>query len=605
MGCRLIGRRPLLPYGRAASQIPLPKLRGQLGEARSAEQLMALHARHAASFDQRHVARAWQQLGKLSRGAPPVQQRSAAVALTPLLETTLDQLRWPTFGAQAVASTAAGAAKCGVGSRPPWSDLWTALAGRAAERMTEFKPHELSMTLWALAKAGGGGTSAEAVEVWRAADAEVARRGLRDFDAQALSNIAWAATRAGVPLPRLFTAVAQEACARKFHDFAPQAVSNLVWAFSTAGEAWSHQHFLSEAAAAATRAGPAAFKPHELSALAWGYGKAGLAHHRQAHRHEALLEALFSEAVSRGAAAFSPQAQCNLAWACVTGGVAAPALLDAVADEGARTRLRGFTTQAVANTAWSFASAAHDAPALFSAVAEQIARMPLERYRPHELALLAWAFAAADVPCEALCGERFVNHLGQLEWPHAAQLAMLHQYALWTEEREWRAEGASLPRLPTPLLERAAAAFSEQRGRGRSSEVEAAAASRREVAPRENRRDDSALQLAVSAAVTQLGVLYEAEVVTPQGYQLDLVLQAGGVTIGVEVEGPHHFVGRSQQPKGKTLLKRRQLQAAGWRLMGVPYWEWDACNNNRPEQCALLSARLDEAVPGWQAHLDY
>ena len=40
-------------------------------------------------------------------------------------------------------------------------------------------------------------------------------------------------------------------------------------------------------------------------------------------------------------------------------------------------------------------------------------------------------------------------------------------------------------------------------------------------------------------------------------------------TIGVEVEGPHSFVGRSQQPQGKTLLKRRQLQAAGWRLMGV------------------------------------
>ena len=177
-------RRPLRPYVRAASQIPLPKLGSQLGEARSAEQLLALHARHAASFDQRHVARAWQRLGALSRGAPPAEQRRAAAALTPLLETTLDQLRWPTFGAQAVASTASGAAKCGVGSRPPWSDLWSALAARASERMTEFKPHELSMTLWALAKAGGGGTT-EAVEVWRAADAEVARRGLRDFDAQA------------------------------------------------------------------------------------------------------------------------------------------------------------------------------------------------------------------------------------------------------------------------------------------------------------------------------------------------------------------------------------------------------------------------------------
>ena len=199
-GCRLLCRRTLLPYARAASQIPLPRLGGQLGEARSTDQLMALHAKHAASFDQRHVARAWQQLGKLSRGAAPAQQRSAAAALTPLLETTLDQLHWPTFGAQAVASTASGAARCGVGRLAPWSELWSALASRAAERMTEFKPHELSMTLHALAKVGGGSTSAEAVQLWQAADAEVARRGLCDFDAQALSNITWAATRAGAPV---------------------------------------------------------------------------------------------------------------------------------------------------------------------------------------------------------------------------------------------------------------------------------------------------------------------------------------------------------------------------------------------------------------------
>ena len=64
----------------------------------------------------------------------------------------------------------------------------------------------------------------------------------------------------------------------------------MVWAFSTVGEAHRHPRFLSAAAAAATRAGPAAFKPHELSALAWGYGKAGLAHRLHAHRHEPLLE---------------------------------------------------------------------------------------------------------------------------------------------------------------------------------------------------------------------------------------------------------------------------------------------------------------------------
>ena len=64
-----------------------------------------------------------------------------------------------------------------------------------------------------------------------------------------------------------------------------------MWAFSTAGQARHHPRFLIEAAAAARRAGPAAFKPHELSALAWAYGKAGLAHNPLALRHAPLLEA--------------------------------------------------------------------------------------------------------------------------------------------------------------------------------------------------------------------------------------------------------------------------------------------------------------------------
>ena len=95
------------------------------------------------------------------------------------------------------------------------------------------------------------------------------------------------------------------------------------------------------------------------------------------------------------------------------GGVPAPALLDALAAEGARTRLRGFTTQAVANTAWSFASAAHAAPALFQRWRRRSSArprpLPAARARSPRVGL-----AAADVPCDALCGQRFVSHLGRL-----------------------------------------------------------------------------------------------------------------------------------------------------------------------------------------------
>ena len=54
-----------------------------------------------------------------------------------------------------------------------------------------------------------------------------------------------------------------------------------------------------------------------------------------------------------------------------------------------------------------------------------------------------------------------------------------------------------------------------------------------------------------------------------------LVTLNNGERIAVEVDGPSHFLGRSQQPNGATLLKRRQLRHFEWRLVSVPYWAWD------------------------------
>ena len=59
------------------------------------------------------------------------------------------------------------------------------------------------------------------------------------------------------------------------------------------------------------------------------------------------------------------------------------------------------------------------------------------------------------------------------------------------------------------------------------------------------------------------------------GYSLDLALASERVA--VEVDGPSHFLGPDGRgpPNGQTLLKRRLLRAAGWRLVSVPFYEWD------------------------------
>ena len=62
------------------------------------------------------------------------------------------------------------------------------------------------------------------------------------------------------------------------------------------------------------------------------------------------------------------------------------------------------------------------------------------------------------------------------------------------------------------------------------------------------------------------------------------------------MDGPRHFLGRA--PTGRTLLKRRQLRAADWALVDVPYWDWNsllaACR--REYMAGRLEAELHGAI---------
>ena len=88
----------------------------------------------------------------------------------------------------------------------------------------------------------------------------------------------------------------------------------------------------------------------------------------------------------------------------------------------------------------------------------------------------------------------------------------------------------------------------------------------------------SRLQRSVAAALAAVQHGSEEEHLEPRtGYSLDLALPSSRVA--VEVDGPSHFLlpdGRGvRRPNGPTLLKRRLLAAAGWRVISVPFYEWD------------------------------
>ncbi|EOD24931.1 hypothetical protein EMIHUDRAFT_115722 [Emiliania huxleyi CCMP1516] len=88
----------------------------------------------------------------------------------------------------------------------------------------------------------------------------------------------------------------------------------------------------------------------------------------------------------------------------------------------------------------------------------------------------------------------------------------------------------------------------------------------------------SEFQRSVAAALAAVQHGFEEEHLEPRtGYSLDLALPSS--RLAVEVDGPSHFLlpdGRDvRKPNGPTLLKRRLLAAAGWRVISVPFYEWD------------------------------
>ena len=125
----------------------------------------------------------------------------------------------------------------------------------------------------------------------------------------------------------------------------------------------------------------------------------------------------------------------------------------------------------------------------------------------------------------------------------------MHQWSLWHEER-----GELWPGLPESLRQACRDAFVTQEASPSQlqSDVVREIRSRRVHDVQEEHRCDTS------------------------GYSIDaLVTLKDGQKVAVEVDGPSHFLGRSEQPNGATLLKRRQLRHFEWHLVSVPYWAWD------------------------------
>ena len=86
-----------------------------------------------------------------------------------------------------------------------------------------------------------------------------------------------------------------------------------------------------------------------------------------------------------------------------------------------------------------------------------------------------------------------------------------------------------------------------------------------------------------------IGLETKEEVLVGSGYRIDAIVKVNGKTIGIEADGPSHFIGRSKSTSGSTILKRRQVSSIdGIELVSVPYWNWDTLGNDEVKKQEYL-----------------
>jgi RAP domain len=380
--------------------------------------------------------------------------------------------------------------------------------------------------------------------------ARAARVRIAEFNDQALSNTAWAFAKLNHEAPALLDNIARAALVR-IDEFSPQALSNTSWAFATL----NHEAvpLLFDAIARAATVKIKDFKPQELSNTAWAFATM---------KHEAPL--LF-DAIARAAPVrinnFTPQGFSNIAWSFATlNHKAPPAVLDAIA-RAAQVQINEFKPQELANTAWAYATLNHEVPSLFEAIARAL-QACINQFNVRDLANTAWSFAIFNVESNSFISadSPFAQTL-QSRDPSVfsiEELGQLHQLQLW-----YREQTGATSWYPDELIKRCQQAF-----------VSA------EASP-------SRLQKDVEAALGKLQDVscVEVEVSTVSGYTLDAVVTFRGERIGVEVDGPAHFVGQSQSPNGATVLKHRQLRALeDCKLVTIPYWNWNEMDKGSNEE---------------------
>ena len=433
------------------------------------------------------------------------------------------------------------------------TNLFRIIAEESIQRLDEFTPEDEVMLVLAYSRMTNNHTSflKDLLE-------HIALKSLSHLDKYTeldLFNMVVSYVKSNCHNRQWMEAMACEIIRRPSSAFSLQVVIGIAWAYASAG---CHEkdllNYISDICI--TRCDE--LKTKEVASLAWSF--VTLDYH-----HRPLLTALAESSKARWPE-FDAASIANMAWAYSTARADMPRLFEGIASVAMYKRDE-FKSQGVSMLIWSYAAIGHVDRSLLTWF-EPMVKSVLRECNCQSLTNIAWTYAVADINADSLFGPEspFIDIIiEKYDKFDSRGLCQLHQWNIWRKEI---ADDANYSALPMHIAQRCYEEFTNQLPQS------------------------SELQKDIMSTLTLMGIEVEEEVRTQSGYSLDAVVRdVNGKSIGLEVDGPHHFV--NKKPTGSTILKHRQVAAIdGMPFISVPYWEWNDLGQSTFDKQQYLRDKL-------------